>query len=174
MDIEAKWIGIINKEYTKDKNRKNLTKEDIMEIQNITVSESQMSKNNLSSSDLKIAKKIISIYNMPRYFIAYIDGDEDGDKISFSKNDVIFYVVDDSLDIVELMLNEYYSNYVYLIPKKYLKLDSNKYYKILDYKKLVLSSKNDRNYRRIDISDKDTFMKIVHRFIFEKIILDKD
>lgn len=173
VDIENKWVSMINKEYVTDK-RKRLSKKEIIELKNTAITTTQIiNGKEFSEIDIKAAKKIINIYKIPDHYIAYIDGDEEGDKVEFTKNDVIFYVVDDSLDIVELILNEYYTNYIYLIPKIYLKVDQNNYYKILNYKKLFLTSKNDRNYKRIEVCDKDTFIKQSHRFIFEKIILNR-
>ena len=117
MSYEQLWIDQINKKY---KGKQKLNRSKINEIEKMK----SLSKTNTiqeeeySYADLKNIKDIIQLYKIPKYFIAYIDGSEDGQKTEFMKDDIIFYVIDDSTDIVELILNEYYSNYIYLVPKK--------------------------------------------------------
>lgn len=172
MDIEQKWIDIINYKY---KGKQNLNRKRLTLVEKLI----NVSKNNIidtenfTFAEIKNIKDLIVTYKIPSVFIAYVDGEENGVKLKFTRNDVLFYVVDDSTDIVELMLNEYYSNYIYLIPKKYLSVDKRGHYKILDYNKSELISKNERSRKRIEISDKKSYMKAVHRFIMQKIILGK-
>lgn len=178
MDIEQKWLEHINKLYKSNKkNTKTLTRDKLDKIGGIT----ELNKINKIGSDVytfaevKNIKTILENYKLPKIFVAYVDGveDTDIDKLFFSKDDVLFFVVDDSTDIVELMLNEYYTNYIYLIPKKYLAIDKRNYYKILNYNKLEIITKNERNFQRIDIFDKKSYIKETHQFIMLNLILGK-
>lgn len=172
MSYEQLWVDQINKKY-KGKQKLNISKIKEIEKMKSFSKTNTVQKEDYSYAELKNIKDIIELYKIPKHFIAYIDGNEDGQKTEFMKDDIIFYVIDDSTDIVELILNEYYSNYIYLIPKKYLSLDKQKNYKIENYNKMVLISKNERSYKRIDVSDKKSYMKPVHKFVMERIILGK-
>ena len=169
--IEQKWLDVINYEYNKDKKYNDLTKEIIKLIKVAPIRPQTIAGEEFSYAQIVNINKILMTYNIPNHYIAYIDGEENGPKTEFTHNDVIYYVIDDSTEIVELMIDEYYACYVYLIPKRYLELDDQNYYKITNYKKLiVISKKPDRNYKRPTTND---FMKLVHKFMFDKIILEK-
>lgn len=173
-ELEKSWLSEINQIYNSDKEFKDVDKEDIQEINKLQTNKAVSLRGvNYSYTQIVNLKKILKSYTIPDVYVAYIDGDEEGQKMDLTKHDVLFYVINDSTDIVELMLNEYYTSYIYVIPKVYLALDSKKRYKILNYKKLVLISKNERNYKRIALTKKNAFMKPVHKFVFEKIILEK-
>lgn len=173
-ELEKKWLYKINEIYNSDQKFKDVDKEDIREINRLETNQAASIRGvDYSYSQIVNLKKILKSYTIPDVYVAYIDGDEDGQKMALTKHDVLFYVINDSSDIVELMLDEYYTSYIYLIPKVYLSLDSQERYKIINYKKLVLISKNERNYKRIALAKKNAFMKPVHKFVFEKIILQK-
>lgn len=167
--IENEWVKKIQEESNTDKE---LTKKIIADIKTLKIKKKtkfEIEDIEFSNKEITSIQKEVEIYNIPSMYVAYIDGvEKPEEKKGFNKNDVIFYVVDDSTDIVELMLNEYYVIAIYIIPKKYLNqidINGNRYYKINNYKKLISISNIIKDYKK-----NDKIKTQVHNFILNNII----
>ena len=168
--IEEKWITCIQEKSNSDKDLTVSIINTIAKLPKKIPDTIDIDTINFTKKEIMNIKTQLTKYKIPRVYIAYIDGVESRDiKKGFSKNDVIFYVVDDSTQIVELMVNEYYVLATYIIPKKYLdkiNIDNNTYYKINNYKKLISISNIIKDYKKYDKAIKNP----VHDFIFTEII----